>query len=55
MIAEVGHFSLILALGLSFCLAVVPTLGIYKNRVAWMQLGSSLSVGVFVFVLPMHF
>tara|TARA_R110002073_G_scaffold37621_7_gene108404 strand:- start:9 stop:1982 length:1974 start_codon:yes stop_codon:yes gene_type:complete len=50
VIAEVGHFSLILALGLSFCLAVVPTLGIYKNRVAWMQLGSSLSVGVFVFV-----
>lgn len=50
MIAELGHYSLILALGLSFSLAVIPTLGIYQNRVAWMQLGSSLSVGVFVFV-----
>ncbi|MFT4676838.1 MAG: cytochrome c-type biogenesis protein CcmF [Patiriisocius sp.] len=50
MIAELGHFSLILALGLSFSLAVIPTLGIYQNRAAWMQLGGSLSVGIFVFV-----
>ncbi|MFT7091211.1 MAG: cytochrome c-type biogenesis protein CcmF [Candidatus Azotimanducaceae bacterium] len=50
MIAEVGHYSLILALGLSVCLAVIPALGVYQKRVAWMQLGNSLSVGIFVFV-----
>ena len=50
MIAEVGHYSLILALGLTICLAVIPALGVYKKRVAWMQLSNSLSVGIFVFV-----
>jgi len=50
MIAEIGHYSLILALGLSVCLAVIPALGVYQQRVAWMQLGNSLSMGVFVFV-----
>jgi cytochrome c-type biogenesis protein CcmF len=50
MIAEVGHYSMILALGLSVCLAVIPALGVYKKRVAWMQLSNSLSVGIFVFV-----
>ncbi len=50
MIAEVGHFSLILALALSICLAVVPALGVVQGRVPWMQLGNSLSVGIFVFV-----
>ncbi|HIL97886.1 MAG TPA: heme lyase CcmF/NrfE family subunit [Pseudomonadales bacterium] len=50
MIAELGHFSLILALGLATCLAVIPSLGVYRSRMAWMQLGGSLSLGVFVFV-----
>ena len=51
MIAELGHFSLILALGLAVCLAVIPSLGVYQSRVAWMQLGPSLSIGLFVFIL----
>ena len=50
MIAELGHFSLILALALTCCLAIIPALGVYQGRVAWMQLGNSLSVGIFVFV-----
>jgi cytochrome c-type biogenesis protein CcmF len=50
MIAEIGHFSLILALGLTICLSIIPALGVYQGRVAWMQLGNSLSVGIFVFV-----
>lgn len=50
MIAEIGHFSLILALALTVCLAVVPALGVYQRRLAWMQLGNSLSMGIFVFV-----
>jgi cytochrome c-type biogenesis protein CcmF len=50
VIAEVGHFSLILALALTVCLAVIPAMGVYQGRVPWMQLGNSLSVGIFVFV-----
>ena len=50
MIAEVGHFSLILALALATCLAIVPALGVYQRRVPWMELASSLSVGAFVFI-----
>ena len=50
MIAEIGHYSLILALGLGVCLAIVPSLGVYRGRVAWMQLSNSLSIGIFVFV-----
>ena len=50
MIAELGHFSLILALGLAICLAVVPALGVYQSRATWMSLGGSLSMGLFVFV-----
>ena len=49
MVAEIGHFSLILALALTLCLAIVPALGVYQNRLAWMQLSNSLSAGIFVF------
>jgi len=51
MIAELGHFSLILALGLSVCLTVLPAAGVYLRRSGLMQLGGSLSAGLFVFVL----
>jgi len=50
MIAELGHFSMILALGLSVSLAIIPSLGVYLSRQAWMQLGGSLSMGIFIFV-----
>jgi len=51
MIAELGHFSLILALGLSICLAVLPALGVYRNQANLMNLAGSISMGIFVFVL----
>jgi cytochrome c-type biogenesis protein CcmF len=51
MIAELGHFSLILALGLSICLAVLPALGVYKGQSSLMQLSGSLAAGLFVFIL----
>ena len=51
MIAELGHFSLILALGLAVCLAVIPALGVYWARTSWMRLGGSISAGLFVFCL----
>ncbi len=50
MIAELGHFSLILALALTVCLTVVPAIGVYQQRLPWMQLGNSLATGIFVFV-----
>ena len=50
MIPELGHFSLILALGLSVCLAIIPSLGVYQRRESWMQLAGSLSAGLWVFV-----
>ena len=50
MIAEIGHFSLILALGLAVCLALLPAVGVYKRQVNLMQLSASLSAGLFVFV-----
>jgi cytochrome c-type biogenesis protein CcmF len=51
MIVELGHFSLILALGLGVCLAVLPTLGVYRRHAGLMQLAGSLSAGLFVFLL----
>ena len=51
MIAELGHFSLILALGLSVCLAVLPATGVYLRQAHLMQLTGSLAAGLFVFVL----
>ncbi|MEX0943994.1 MAG: heme lyase CcmF/NrfE family subunit [Pseudomonadales bacterium] len=51
MIPELGHFSLILALGLAVCLFTVPAFGVLYGRSAWMQLSRSLAAGLFVFVL----
>ena len=51
MIVELGHFSLILALGLGVCLAVLPTLGVCRRHAGLMQLAGSLSAGLFVFLL----
>lgn len=51
MIPELGHFSLILALGLAASLFTLPAFGVVYGRQAWMQLSTSLSMGLFVFVL----
>lgn len=50
MIPELGHFALILALGLSLTLAVLPMWGVIKDNRAWMRSASSLAAGMFVFV-----
>jgi len=55
MIVELGHFSLILSLGLAFCLSVLPALGVYRHQNQLMALGGSLSAGLFVFVLLSFF
>ncbi|MBL4681149.1 MAG: heme lyase CcmF/NrfE family subunit [Pseudomonadales bacterium] len=50
MIAELGHFSLILALGLAVALTVIPAVGVYQSRPLLMNMSGSLSAGLFVFV-----
>ena len=51
MIAELGHFSLILALGISFCLMVLPSWGVYSRNLTLMHTGGSMAAGLFVFLL----
>jgi len=48
LIPEFGHFSLILALGLSVALAVLPALGVYRRDSLLMQTGPSIATGLFV-------
>ena len=55
MIVELGHFSLILSLGLAVCLGILPALGVYRRQNQLMALGGSLSAGLFVFVLLSFF
>ena len=48
MIPEVGHFALILALGLSLALAVLPAFGVFRRDALLMQTGPSIATGLFV-------
>lgn len=50
MIAELGHFSLILAFILACLLATVPLWGAWRGNVAAMNMAPTLAVGVFVFL-----
>ena len=49
MIPEIGHFSLILALLIAGCLAVIPMAGSYNGKIVWMASSRSLAAGLFVF------
>lgn len=50
MIAELGHFALIIALGLALMQSMVPMIGSFKGYTTWMRLGHSLSYGQFLFI-----
>lgn len=50
MIAELGHFALILALGLAFAQALIPLAGTIANKPLWIGTARPLSCGQFVFV-----
>ena len=50
MIAELGHFALIVALILSVVQATVPLLGAYRNRMAWMAVGRPAAHGQLLFI-----
>jgi len=51
MIAEIGVFSLILALVFSIMLVVVPTLGVYLQKPNWRATASRYVYGQFAFVV----
>ncbi|MES2889176.1 MAG: heme lyase CcmF/NrfE family subunit [Pseudomonadota bacterium] len=49
MIAEIGHFALILALAMALSQSVLPLVGAHQGRAAWMALARPSAVGQFVF------
>ena len=51
MIPELGHFALILALGLALVQTVVPFLGAQRNRATWMAVAPNAAYGQLVFQL----
>jgi len=55
MIPEFGHFALILALGLSLALAVLPAIGVVRQETLLMHSASSIAAGLFVFLLLSFF
>ncbi|MGI9205939.1 MAG: heme lyase CcmF/NrfE family subunit [Woeseiaceae bacterium] len=50
MIAEIGHFALILALSLSLCQGVLPLLGAHRNDAALLAVARPAATGQFVFI-----
>ena len=50
MVPEFGQLSLIIALLLALCLAVIPMAGSFSGKVVWMAASRSLATGMFVFV-----
>jgi len=50
MIAEIGHFALILALGLAVTQSILPLIGAWRGNAAWMAVSRPAVAGQFVFV-----
>ncbi len=50
MIAELGLFSLLLALVFAFLLAVIPTLGLWRHKPDWVAAAPFYACGQFIFV-----
>ena len=51
MVAELGHFALVLALVLSLAQAIVPMVGANRNRMALMSVGRPAAQGQLVFLI----
>lgn len=49
MLAELGHFSLVLALMMGILLSIYPMWGAYKNHSRMMAMAKPLAIGMFVF------
>jgi len=50
MIPELGHFALVLALGLGLIQSIVPIVGVQRRDASLMRLASSTAIAQFVFV-----
>lgn len=50
MIAEIGLFSLILALLFAFFLATIPSLGLWMSKPQWIRIAPSYATGQFFFI-----
>lgn len=50
MIAELGVFSLVLALLFAVLLAVIPTAGLLRSQKSWIIAAPALAAGQFVFI-----
>ncbi len=50
MTPELGHFALVLALGLGLIQSIVPVMGVYRRDNSLMRLASSTALAQFVFV-----
>jgi cytochrome c-type biogenesis protein CcmF len=50
MMAQWGVFSLILALLFSCCLVIIPCLGLWRQKQAWMDAASNYVVAQFIFI-----
>jgi len=50
MAAEIGQFTLIIALCLAFAQSVIPLIGAYNNNLSWMSVGRTAASGQFLFL-----
>ena len=50
MIAEIGHFAVLLAFAIALVQSVIPLIGAQKNWAGWMRLGDSAALSQFVLV-----
>lgn len=50
MIAEIGLFSLLLSLLFAILLAVIPTLGLWRNTQDWIAAAPFYATGQFIFI-----
>jgi cytochrome c-type biogenesis protein CcmF len=55
MIAEIGHFALILALGLSLLLTFVPSMGVFTKHTLAMRTAPALALGYCFFIWLAYF
>jgi cytochrome c-type biogenesis protein CcmF len=50
MTPELGHFALVLALGLGLIQSIVPVMGVHRRDGSLMRLASSTALAQFIFV-----
>ncbi|MFK7794282.1 MAG: heme lyase CcmF/NrfE family subunit [Gammaproteobacteria bacterium] len=51
MVAEIGQFTLIIALCLAIAQSTIPLIGAHRNNLSWMSVGRTAACGQFLFLL----